>query len=154
VVATGSRLVFVAGQEPEDAEGRLVGPGDLAVQARQVFANLGRALTAAGAAPDEVARITIYVVDYNRDEHLPVIEEARVSLFGDHKPADSLIGVNRLSPGYPPDRGRGNRCHRRLTNAEAREGHAATADRRKGRSYEGDGARSATRSTLSSIALS
>jgi enamine deaminase RidA (YjgF/YER057c/UK114 family) len=100
VVATGSRLVFVAGQEPEDAEGRLVGPGDLAVQARQVFANLGRALTAAGAVPDEVARITIYVVDYNRDEHLPVIEEARVSLFGDHKPADSLIGVDRLSPGY------------------------------------------------------
>src|SRR5207248_2976907 len=59
VVATGSRLVFVAGQEPEDAEGRLVGPGDLAVQARQAFANLGRALTAAGAEADEVARITI-----------------------------------------------------------------------------------------------
>jgi enamine deaminase RidA (YjgF/YER057c/UK114 family) len=35
VVATGSRLVFVAGQEPEDAKGHLVGPGDLAVQARQ-----------------------------------------------------------------------------------------------------------------------
>ena len=50
--------------------------------------------------PDEVARITIYVVDYNRDGHLPVIEEARVSLFGDHRPADSLIGVDRLSPGY------------------------------------------------------
>jgi len=100
VVATGSRLVFVAGQEPEDAEGRLVGPGDLAVQARQAFANLGRALTAAGAVPGEVARITIYVVDYHRDEHLPVIEEARVWLFGDHKPVDSLIGVDRLSPGY------------------------------------------------------
>jgi enamine deaminase RidA (YjgF/YER057c/UK114 family) len=100
VVATGSRLVFVAGQEPEDVEGRLVGPGDLAIQARQAFANLGRALTAAGAVPGEVTRITIYVVGYNRDEHLPVIEEARVSLFGDHKPADSLIGVDRLSPGY------------------------------------------------------
>jgi len=31
VVATGSRLVFVAGQEPEDEHGSLVGPGDLAV---------------------------------------------------------------------------------------------------------------------------
>ena len=38
IVATGSRLVFVAGQEPEDEQGHLVGPGDLAVQARQVFA--------------------------------------------------------------------------------------------------------------------
>jgi enamine deaminase RidA (YjgF/YER057c/UK114 family) len=41
IVATGSRLVFVAGQEPEDEQANLVGPGDLAVQARQVFANLG-----------------------------------------------------------------------------------------------------------------
>jgi enamine deaminase RidA (YjgF/YER057c/UK114 family) len=100
VVATGSRLVFIAGQEPEDTEGHLVGPGDLAAQARQVFANLGRALTAAGATPADVARITIYVVGYDRDEHLPLIEEARVSLFGGHKPADTLIGVHRLSPGY------------------------------------------------------
>jgi enamine deaminase RidA (YjgF/YER057c/UK114 family) len=30
IVATGSRIVFVAGQEPEDGQGNLVGPGDLA----------------------------------------------------------------------------------------------------------------------------
>ena len=49
VIATGSRLVFVAGQEPEDEYGNLIGAGDLAVQARQVFSNVGRALAAAGA---------------------------------------------------------------------------------------------------------
>jgi enamine deaminase RidA (YjgF/YER057c/UK114 family) len=38
IVTTGSRLVFVAGQEPEDSEGNVVGIGDLAAQARQVFA--------------------------------------------------------------------------------------------------------------------
>ena len=100
VVATGSRLVFVAGQEPEDREGNLVGPGDFALQARQVFANLGRALAAAGAKPDQVTKITIYVTDYRRDQHLPVIEEARVALFGNHKPVDTLLGVAALSPGY------------------------------------------------------
>ena len=100
VVATGSRFVFVAGQEPEDREGNLVGPGDFATQARQVFANLGRALAAAGARPDQVTKITIYVTDYRRDEHLPVIEEARVALFGNHKPVDTLLGVAALSPGY------------------------------------------------------
>ncbi len=68
VVATGSKLVFVSGQEPEDINGDLVGPGDLAAQARQVYANLGHALAAAGAGPKQVARITIYVVDYERDE--------------------------------------------------------------------------------------
>jgi hypothetical protein len=34
VVATGSKMVFVSGQEPEDIHGKLVGPGDLATQAR------------------------------------------------------------------------------------------------------------------------
>ena len=53
VVATGSRLVFVAGQEPEDAHGNLVGAGDLAVQGHQVFVNLGRALATASARPDQ-----------------------------------------------------------------------------------------------------
>jgi len=100
VVAIGTKLIFVAGQEPEDTHGKLVGRGDLAVQARQVFANLGRALAAAGALPKHVAKITIYVVDYQRDHHLPIIEEARVSLFGDHKPADVVVGVANLSPGY------------------------------------------------------
>lgn len=100
VVATGSKLVFIAGQEPEDIHGKLVGDGDLAAQARQVYANLGRALAAAGARPDQVARITIYVVNYDRDTCLPIIEAARIALFGTHKPADIVLGVASLSPGY------------------------------------------------------
>jgi enamine deaminase RidA (YjgF/YER057c/UK114 family) len=100
VVATGARLVFIAGQEPEDGLGNLVGPGDLAAQARQVFANLGRALAAAAARPDEVAKITIYVVRH-QPEYLPVIEQARLTLFGEHKPADTVVGVATLAqPGY------------------------------------------------------
>jgi enamine deaminase RidA (YjgF/YER057c/UK114 family) len=100
VVATGSKLVFISGQEPEDINGVLVGDGDLAAQARQVFGNLGRALTAAGARPEHVTRITIYVVNYKRDECLPTIEKARKALFGSHKPADVVLGVATLSPGY------------------------------------------------------
>jgi enamine deaminase RidA (YjgF/YER057c/UK114 family) len=100
VVATGSRLVFVAGQVADDADGNLVGGGDLAVQARQAFANLGRALAAAGARPQQVARITIYVVGH-RAEFLPLISEARIAVFGEHKPADTLLGVETLAePGY------------------------------------------------------
>ena len=72
VAATGSRLVFVAGQVAEDAQGNLVGPGDLAAQARQAFGNVGRSLAAAGAAPEQVAKITIYVV-HHRPEYLPDI---------------------------------------------------------------------------------
>ena len=96
VVATGSRLVFVAGQVAEDAEGAIIGPGDLAVQARQAFANLGRALAAAGARPDQVTKLGIFVARYRR-EYLASIEAGRVSLFGTHKPADTLVGVEALS---------------------------------------------------------
>lgn len=100
VAATGSRLVFVAGQAADDAQGNLVGAGDLAAQARQAFANVGRALAAAGARPEHVTRITIYVV-HHRPEYLPVISDGRIAAFGDHKPADTLVGVETLAePGY------------------------------------------------------
>jgi enamine deaminase RidA (YjgF/YER057c/UK114 family) len=100
VVAAGTKMVFIAGQEPEDAHGNLVGPGELAAQARQVFANLGCALAAADTSPRQVTKITIYVVRH-RPEHLHVIEAARASLFGSHQPADTLVGVETLAqPGY------------------------------------------------------
>lgn len=63
VVATGSKLVFVSGQQPEGIDGKLVGQGDFAAQARLAFGNLGRALRAAGARPEQVCKITIYIVD-------------------------------------------------------------------------------------------
>jgi enamine deaminase RidA (YjgF/YER057c/UK114 family) len=100
IAATGSRLVFIAGQVADDAQGNLVARGHLAAQARRAFANVGRALAAAGARPEHVTKITIYVV-HHRPEYLPAISEARMAVFGDHKPADTLVGVETLAePGY------------------------------------------------------
>jgi|SRR5947207_1741087 len=96
IVARGSRLVFVAGQVAEDEQGNLVGAGDMAAQARQAFANVGRALAAGGARPDQVTKITIFVVDYRAD-CLPAIRNGRAAVFGDHKPADALVGVAALA---------------------------------------------------------
>ncbi|MDQ3532053.1 MAG: RidA family protein [Actinomycetota bacterium] len=96
IVASGSKLVFVAGQVAEDRQGNLVGPEDLVVQSRQAFANLGRALASAGARPEQVSKLTIFVVDY-RAEHLPAIEQGQLALFRDHKPADTLVGVTALA---------------------------------------------------------
>ncbi|SFS08943.1 Enamine deaminase RidA, house cleaning of reactive enamine intermediates, YjgF/YER057c/UK114 family [Dyella sp. OK004] len=96
VVTTGNRMVFIAGQVAEDSQGHLVGPGDMTAQAHQVFANIGLALAAAGARPEHVTKLTIFVAGYQR-EHLAMIEEGRVALFGDHKPTDTLVGVAALS---------------------------------------------------------
>jgi enamine deaminase RidA (YjgF/YER057c/UK114 family) len=100
VIAKGAKLVFIAGQVAIDESGDLVGGADMAAQARQVFANLGLALAAAGAQPDQVAKLTIFVANYQR-EHLAMIEQGRIALFGAHKPADTLVGVACLSrPDY------------------------------------------------------
>jgi enamine deaminase RidA (YjgF/YER057c/UK114 family) len=95
ITVKGTRMVFIAGQVAED-NGSLVGPGDMVAQSRQVFANIGRCLKAAGARPDQVTKLTIFVANYKRD-YLPEIEEGRVALFGDHKPTDTLVGVAALS---------------------------------------------------------
>ena len=97
--ATGSRLVFVAGQVADDAQGNLVGPGDLAAQARQAFANVGRR-----SPPPEPTGASGQAYDLRRShrpEYLPDISEARMAVFGNHKPADTLVGVETLAePGY------------------------------------------------------
>jgi enamine deaminase RidA (YjgF/YER057c/UK114 family) len=96
VVASGTRMVFVAGQVAEDGRGDLVAAGDLGGQARQAFANLGRALAAAGAGPGQVTKLTIYVVGH-RPEYVPDISAARIAVFGEHKPADTIVGVQTLA---------------------------------------------------------
>lgn len=95
ITAKGSRMVFIAGQVAED-NGKLVGAGNMVEQSRQVFANIGRCLKAAGARPDEVTKLTIFVANYKR-EYLPQIEEGRILLFGEHRPTDTLVGVAALS---------------------------------------------------------
>lgn len=100
IAATGSRLVFVAGQVADDVEGNVIGRDDLAAQAHVAFANVGRALAAAGAEPGQVAKLTIYVV-HHRAEYLAQISEARIAVFGDHRPTDTIVGVETLAePGY------------------------------------------------------
>ena len=101
IVAGGRRMVFIAGQVSIDAEGRLVAPGDLAGQVKQVFANLRTALEGAGATPADVTKITIYIVDY-KPELRPLLGEARAAVFGPATlPASTLVGVQALAePGY------------------------------------------------------
>ena len=96
VIAEGSRMVFIAGQVAEDADDNLVAFGDLSGQAHQAFGNVARCLDAAGARPEDVTMLRIYVVGH-RPEYLPLISQARMSVFGDHKPADTIVGVERLA---------------------------------------------------------
>ncbi len=73
-VATGSKLVFTAGQVSVDAHGTLVGAGDLAAQAEQCYLNVATALAEAGATFDDVAKLTVYVVDWAPEKMGPFLE--------------------------------------------------------------------------------
>ena len=71
-VATGSKLIHVAGQVAWDADGNNVGAGDLAAQIEQCYVNVGAALTGVGATFDDVVKLTMHVVDW-RPEQMPQV---------------------------------------------------------------------------------
>lgn len=97
VESEGGRLLHLAGQVAWDANGELVGPGDLAAQAAQCFANLSEVLAACGASAQNVVRLRTYVVDYSPDK-LEIIGPAIGGFYGDVTPAaNTLIGVQALA---------------------------------------------------------
>ncbi|MBB4896202.1 enamine deaminase RidA (YjgF/YER057c/UK114 family) [Streptomyces griseostramineus] len=62
VVEAGTRLAFLAGSVPLDAEGKLVGEGDPVRQAERVLANLEEQLRAVGSDLAHVVSTDVYVV--------------------------------------------------------------------------------------------
>jgi 2-iminobutanoate/2-iminopropanoate deaminase len=73
-------LLFVSGIVPLDADGRLVGEGDVADQARQVFRNM--------------VKVVHYLLDV---DHRPQINPVRMEFFGDARPASTLVEVSALA---------------------------------------------------------
>jgi enamine deaminase RidA (YjgF/YER057c/UK114 family) len=99
VVAGRGRLVVVSGQVAQDKHGELVGAGDAAAQARQVFENLGRCLAAAGAGFGDVVKLGLFVLDV---AHLPAVRAARDAVIDTTRPpASTAVQVAALfAPGY------------------------------------------------------
>jgi reactive intermediate/imine deaminase len=87
-------LLFVSGCIPVDARGRLVGDDDVVAQARQVFANVADVLAAAGAGFDDVVKVTVYLIDI---DDRPLINPVRQEVFGQARPASTLVEVSRLA---------------------------------------------------------
>jgi enamine deaminase RidA (YjgF/YER057c/UK114 family) len=95
-IATGTRIVHISGQTAVDTAGKVVGSTHLD-QSREVWRHLKTALEAAGATIDDVAKITIYVVDYSWDA-VEALTTAATDVFGGPPPltANTLVGVSAL----------------------------------------------------------
>ncbi|MFE9634696.1 RidA family protein [Streptomyces sp. NPDC006463] len=98
-VSTGSKLVFIAGQVAWDADGVTVGEGDLAAQVEQCYVNIATALAAVGGSFGDVAKLTVYVVDWTPDK-MPLLLEgitrAGAKLGVTPVPPASMLGVAAL----------------------------------------------------------
>jgi 2-iminobutanoate/2-iminopropanoate deaminase len=87
-------LLFVSGVVAVDADGNLVGGDDVVAQARQVLENLGRVLAAAGCGFEDVVKVTIFLTDV---DDRPRINPLRQEIFGQARPASTLVEVQRLA---------------------------------------------------------
>ena len=86
-------LLFVSGCVALDADGNLVGEGDVVAQTRQVFENIGLCLSAAGASFDDVVKVTTFLTDIGDRAAVNLV---RQEVFGGARPASTLVEVSAL----------------------------------------------------------
>ncbi len=98
VVKTRSgTMVHCAGQTAWDKSGNLIGANDFRAQLEQSLRNVEAALAAAGAKLSDIARLTLYIVNYTPD-YLPAVSETMTTFFGpDQYPASTILGVAHLA---------------------------------------------------------
>jgi len=101
VDVSANRIVFIAGQTALDRDGNVIGRGDFAAQATQVFVNLTHALQASGCTAANLVKLTVFLTDMN---NLTAYREARNRFFASVSPpaapAVTLVEVSKL---YGPD---------------------------------------------------
>jgi enamine deaminase RidA (YjgF/YER057c/UK114 family) len=93
VVVEGKKTVYVSGQLARDANGNVVGAGDMRAQMRQVGENVKAALAAAGATLADIVKTNTYVTDIEEFfKHVDV----RMEYFG-AMPTSTTVEVRRLA---------------------------------------------------------
>jgi len=86
-------LVFLAGQVPTDASGRVVGD-DAEAQLRQVFQNIRVACEAMGGGIHSVVKTTTMLTD---PSYYDILVRLRSEVYGDAPPANSTIVLPQLA---------------------------------------------------------
>jgi reactive intermediate/imine deaminase len=86
--------VYVSGQVALDAEGNVVGKGDMKAQTRQALENVKTVLEASGASMEDVVKVTVYVTDISR---LAETHEVRSQFFPDPPPASTGVEISALA---------------------------------------------------------
>lgn len=94
ITPPNARTAYISGQGGQDSTGAL--SPDFATQVAQAYANLNAALDGLGASPDQVAKLTIFVVDHDMAK-LEVLTRNVREMFGEALPAQTLVPVPKLA---------------------------------------------------------
>ncbi|MBX6746513.1 MAG: RidA family protein [Acetobacteraceae bacterium] len=94
VVEAKGRLVFISGMLAKGPDGKIVGPGDIEAQTRQVCENLKAAVEAAGGTLDDICRVDVYIRNM---EHFPQIHKVRREYFTGTPPASTMVEVTKFT---------------------------------------------------------
>ncbi len=93
VEAPSGRTVYVSGQVAFDAEGNVVGDGDIKLQTETVLEHVKTVVEAAGGAMEDIVKVTVFITDMGLYDQ---IHEVRRRYFEDPYPASSMVEVSAL----------------------------------------------------------
>lgn len=97
LLTTGGRLLFLAGQDASDGDGKIVAPGDILAQCQQVLHNLHAVVHEAGGQMADIVKLNVFVT--SRDAYVAQLKPfGRLfrEYFGDYYPAMALFEVKGL----------------------------------------------------------
>jgi reactive intermediate/imine deaminase len=89
-------LIFVSGQLPVTLDGKPRPDLSFEEQVRLTLGNVLAILNAAGSGPDRVLKVTAFIVGV---ENWPAFNRVYAELFGDSRPARSVVPVGSLHHG-------------------------------------------------------
>jgi enamine deaminase RidA (YjgF/YER057c/UK114 family) len=95
-------IVYISGQVPSDASGKIIGEGDFEAQLEQVFANLNIAVEAAGGAMADIVKLNYFLAAEVDQAVVPKMRPIRDRYLNVSKPpASTFFAVSRLMrPGW------------------------------------------------------
>lgn len=88
-------ILYMTGQGPFDAQGRLAGSG-IREQTRQAMENLASLLGSMGLGMKNVLAATVFLTNW---DDFPAYNEVYKEFMGDHKPVRTTVEVSRLAEG-------------------------------------------------------
>jgi reactive intermediate/imine deaminase len=93
VEVPAGRTVYISGQVAMDAEGNVVGEGDIKAQTERVLENVAIVLDEAGGGLEDVVKVTVFITDMGMYDG---IHEVRRRYFSEPYPASSMVEVSAL----------------------------------------------------------